>query len=611
MPLYFYGGMAKRVKRPKVGRGTPSPNNPRHEYEKKLRRYHNQYLAPIASSIAKSYAEGMTVDEASRILNQLQVDTANTLRDIALDDLQNWYFSIDNYNRIRFNESVKRTMGIDASSLLDPFLADELRKNAIAENIALITNMPGAFYGDVMQAVLAEYRGDGFSDGSKSLAGRIQSLGDISKKRASLIARDQTAKLNSIMAQARQEDAGITHYEWRTAGDRRVVGTPGGLFPNPTKRHGNHYERDGKIFAWDKPPEDGHPGTAINCFPGDSNIDFSYGCNKLWRRYYSGKLCTLTADSGVCLQATPNHPILTGRGWLPIDAIKKGDYIVQRLRGDNINEVNKCQFESKFSDVFESAHALFITNFSAPGTKFDFHGDGTKNNIDTIHIDSFLADRGFSGDNESIKKLLLSNTKNASTVDAFAFDVFSRNSCGSLPLVGCSFTASDICLRGDQLSFIFAILRHAYKHCIRSTTDGDIIISKYTTDDSARDIEVLRKAFLAFTRKVSGDDFLLWKIIYFIMRNTFFMDYGQSSSPESLAEGIRIASEQSGDIRSFLPFGHKFLRVVKKTTCKFSNHVYNLQSNTGYYTVNGIYVKNCRCFASPVFDMSKIKMVGV
>lgn len=47
------------------------------------------------------------------------------------------------------------------------------------------------------------------------------------------------------------EQRPTTHYIWRTSGDSKVRST--------------HAENDGKIFAWDSPPETGHPGEDYNC----------------------------------------------------------------------------------------------------------------------------------------------------------------------------------------------------------------------------------------------------------------------------------------------------------------------------------------------------------
>jgi len=69
--------------------------------------------------------------------------------------------------------------------------------------------------------------------------------------RAKVIARDQINKLNGQLTQARQENLGITHYVWRTSGDERV--------------RDRHADLDGQRFAWDSPPDEGHPGHAVQC----------------------------------------------------------------------------------------------------------------------------------------------------------------------------------------------------------------------------------------------------------------------------------------------------------------------------------------------------------
>ena len=87
-----------------------------------------------------------------------------------------------------------------------------------------------------------------FTDISKS----IQKSFAITRRRATLIARDQTTKLNSSLTRLRQEEVGIEEYIWQTSGDERV---------RPT-----HRVNDGKKFKWDTPPKvTGHPGNDVNC----------------------------------------------------------------------------------------------------------------------------------------------------------------------------------------------------------------------------------------------------------------------------------------------------------------------------------------------------------
>ena len=77
-----------------------------------------------------------------------------------------------------------------------------------------------------------------------------QQLG-VEENRAILIGSDQVGKLNGRLMEYWQRSAGIKEYRWQTMMDDRV--------------RPRHRERQGKIFQWDKPPDDGHPGMAIRC----------------------------------------------------------------------------------------------------------------------------------------------------------------------------------------------------------------------------------------------------------------------------------------------------------------------------------------------------------
>ena len=128
----------------------------------------------------------------------------------------------------------------------------------------LITSIPEEYLADVQRAITRNYMQLPFPEG-RSLAEHIQHIAGVSEDRARLIARDQTSKINTAVNMARMESIGIEKYVWRTAKDNRVVGKPGGKYPEGGAMHGDHWEREGKVFRVDTPPHDGHPGYAINC----------------------------------------------------------------------------------------------------------------------------------------------------------------------------------------------------------------------------------------------------------------------------------------------------------------------------------------------------------
>jgi hypothetical protein len=52
----------------------------------------------------------------------------------------------------------------------------------------------------------------------------------------------------------------------------------------------------------------------------------------------------------------------------------------------------------------------------------------------------------------------------------------------------------------------------------------------------------------------------------------------------------------------------EFDRVLKVSRRSFSNHVYNLETKTGWYIADGILTHNCRCTAIPSVKNTKINM---
>ncbi len=78
----------------------------------------------------------------------------------------------------------------------------------------------------------------------------MRDLPGISTRRAAIIARDQTAKLNADLSQGRMEQAGIETYIWSTSMDERVRGLPGGKYADAVP---SHYLMEGLVCRWDDP----------------------------------------------------------------------------------------------------------------------------------------------------------------------------------------------------------------------------------------------------------------------------------------------------------------------------------------------------------------------
>ena len=119
-------------------------------------------------------------------------------------------------------------------------------------NVRLVTRASADFL-DQVRGVLEESDGVAPADLAEALRERVA----VSKSRATLIARDQTLKLNGQIIEHRARAVGLARYVWSTSHDERV--------------RPSHAELDGQTFSWDDPPETNeagdtnHPGQDYQC----------------------------------------------------------------------------------------------------------------------------------------------------------------------------------------------------------------------------------------------------------------------------------------------------------------------------------------------------------
>jgi SPP1 gp7 family putative phage head morphogenesis protein len=153
---------------------------------------------------------------------------------------------VSEHNKKQLKAQMNRALGIDIF-LQEPYLIPEIESYAFW-NTRLIQSIPEQYLDQVQNIALSGFQ---TGESTKSIRDKIEARYQVSKSRAQLIARDQISKLNGELTQLRQTELGIKKYRWITAGDERV--------------RDEHRQRDGKVFSWDDPPHDGHPGQPINC----------------------------------------------------------------------------------------------------------------------------------------------------------------------------------------------------------------------------------------------------------------------------------------------------------------------------------------------------------
>lgn len=235
-----------------------------------------QYAAAINRFMSKRWKE------YAKIAVPMMVPRVDALQDLepvpgtngpALGAIVSVSKSLSEFNRRELNAFKKIAIG-EAFAEDEPWLKNVLDEWS-REQVTLITKATQ----DMLDTVARRIR-DGVKVGksAKEVTALINAdLPGISYRRARIIARDQTAKLNSSLTQGRMTDAGLETYVWDTAQDERVRGDPNGFYP---KALPSHFVMQGKICRWDDPTvwlENGewvkrapdapyfHPGMAIMC----------------------------------------------------------------------------------------------------------------------------------------------------------------------------------------------------------------------------------------------------------------------------------------------------------------------------------------------------------
>lgn len=162
---------------------------------------------------------------------------------------ENWVGKVNRYNREKFMSQMRQTLGIDIGAIVDEAMKDDLEV-MVLEAANYIKSIPDYLVGHVADRVVQHFKGIPMPE-NRTLRQQIKEEFKISDGRAKVLARDQTAKMNTAVTAIRQQNLGIDCYIWKTVEDNAVVGKPGGLYPKPTKLHRNHYIMNGLLCKWD------------------------------------------------------------------------------------------------------------------------------------------------------------------------------------------------------------------------------------------------------------------------------------------------------------------------------------------------------------------------
>lgn len=285
----------------------------------------------------------------------------------------------------------------------------------------------------------------------------------------------------------------------------------------------------------DAPPQ--HP----NCFPSDSVISAA-GVSQYFKRWFEGEFIVIRVPGVDYFAVTPNHPVLTRRGWMAARLVQVGDEVAQCTLPDAFSLLNPDNNYVEAS-VEQIARSLLVSGGvlteGVPSSSIAFHGDGqAKGKIDIIRAARSLMGDRFTGYGDADKQIKYTR------------------------LAGRHPQRVPFALNGAAAQLI---------HASRHTANG--VMSGGGSRGSQFGGHLLSPEGGGLTTITLAKPELL-----------------------PMSQNSRTGySNPVRDCQQALAGQMRLVKVFEVNVRKFSGHVFNLETQNGFYSCNSIVTHNCDC----------------
>jgi len=385
----------------------------------------------------------------------------------------------------------------------------------------LIKNIPQQTRIDVQQMIADWYQTE------EGLPELIADLGQFfNPARAEMIAATEMNNVASEIAYQQMGFFGITQWRWDAFNDWAVCDECADL--------------NGQTF--DVEDQDSYPPAHPRCILPGNEVAIPDLVSAA-QSFYVGRCVEITLSNGSKISVTPNHPILTSRGWVPAQFINEADYVITTTDAKRIFEAinphdnyRPTSVEQVFRSSVEASKVLPVSMKTSPE---DFHGDGggVHGNIQVVNVNRLLG--------RDVKPSLSQpvGEHNLSGRDVSSSEVFETPGAENLFVNGDNPVSRGSVGRLDLLSTLSGgHVRPLDSLGLGLVSAGDVVLTQDTANNTSLDAKLAGEFVLRFSRYVSA------------------------------------------------------AKVVSVREFDFSGHVYDFETS-GYelYICNGIITHNCRC----------------
>ncbi len=401
---------------------------------------------------------------------------------------------------------------------------------------------------------------------------------DVTKYQAERLARTESARIQIEIQKDSYEQAEIEEFEF--------VAEPSAC--------GLCRPLDGKTFKVSK-MQSGLNASPMhpNCIVPDTKI-IAPDIEAMTRSNYSGDVIEAILSDGTRLTVTPNHIVLTTRGWVRAKFLTQADNVIS-YGGWDESTVKTGAYPTD-NDSVPTAEQLFASlvktnggsSASMPSTTVDFKGDVIPNSkVDIVFVDGELRNKLDPFFSQCVSDVILVDTfKNIERI-------LPSNRTLAEFLV-CTGIAADGIMSGLSVAGVF--LASSFSHhelvSMRVVSNYDTRLQETISDNRPADTKFFSDRVFANSRSIQRDNCRDVNAgLDGAEGNAFF---SEDITNFSLGDSVNIGNF----LRNFAGL-IKINNVVNVATRYYSGHVYDASSMSTLYTANGVITSNCRCSTVP------------
>ncbi len=338
----------------------------------------------------------------------------------------------------------------------------------------------------------------------------------------------------------------------------------------------------------DRPRLPAHP----NCVIAETPI---YAPDKIaaFVSTYCGPVFDIVFSSGARVTTTANHMFLTPDGFVPAKRVSKGTnvfYCPGNVVVDGLSKPNNNRNPSRIDEVIESfSKTIGVTSARVPTSTEHLHGDAEFGNgyVDVIAPNSLLR-----GDFESFFDQFIGNEFFSKTIGPSC----SLSSKLHFPSEFLRMWLSLDChVSGLSIFEVFSGRPFGHHQAVgfKAAPTLDSIFDEQVLNDNALNAIVPREFTLMDSRRIFTNDLIRREA-------ASNLSHLQAHVPSPSKDNIDRHVVCSGNLRKALSGFMPLSQVVQINCYDFSGHVYDLQTVSSLYQINGIVTSNCRGVYVPI-----------